>query len=153
MGKSWDVSMRSRIYYCLQAEPELTGWYTGKLRWRFCTGLRRSVQGMAVSWTGCFSPVSLARSFMCVCMCLLGREHSLGRPIPNLISSQAVRSLRVNGDTWMQDPLGDFRMACQPRWGCPGLSPNWFHPATVGVGERFLSLVEKVLPKNSSILE
>lgn len=88
-----------------------------------------------------------------VCVCLLGREHSLGRPIPNLISSQAVRSLRVNGDTWMQDPLGDFRMACQPRWGCPGLSPNWFHPATVGVGERFLSLVEKVLPKNSSILE
>lgn len=137
--------------------PGLTGWYTGKLRWRFCTELRTSVQGVATvsldhGMLGrMLSPVPLAQSFMSVC--LLGREHFPGRPIPDPISSQTMRRLRVNGDKWMQDPLGDFEVASQPRWECPGLSPNWFHPATVGGGVEFLSLVEKVLPENSSIPE
>lgn len=48
----WDVRMRNRIHHCFQAEPGLTGWYTGKLRWRFCTELRSSVQGVAGSFLG-----------------------------------------------------------------------------------------------------
>lgn len=78
------------------------------------------------------SVVFLAQFFMSVC--LLRREHFPWRLIPNLIASQAMRSLRVYEDKWLQGPLGDFRMACQPRWGCPGLPPSWFHPATVGGG-------------------
>lgn len=97
------------------------------------------------------SPVSLARSFMCVC--LLGREHLPARPIPNLISSRAVRRLRVIGNTWMQDPLGASGWLVRLGGDALACLPIGFILLLLGGMGGFLSLVEKVLPENSSIPE